>query len=249
MKQVVISRFPPMEYAYKEAMNTLCTNLSYCGTNIRSILLTSRYAQEGKSSLAMYIMKTFASLGKRVVLVDTDLRRSNLTRRFGFQFEQKGALGLSQYLAGLCDLDSVVYQSNFPGVYIVPSGREVSNSLQLLASPRFKDLIERLEKEFDVVLVDSAPSGIIVDAVEIAKYCDGALLVVAFNKGRKQEIKDVADAISLTGCTVLGAVLNGVDMEDFRNRKYYYRTGRYSSRYYYQHYNASRKKVHKEKKV
>ena len=81
MNQLSIGRFPELDYACGEAMNTLCTNLFYCGENIRSVLLTSRYEQEGKSSIAMNVMRTLAGYGKRVVLVDADLRRASVEQR------------------------------------------------------------------------------------------------------------------------------------------------------------------------
>ena len=233
MNKMNITRFPALDYACNEAMNTLCTNLFYCGDDIRSVLFTSRYEQEGKSSITINVMRTLASFGKRVVLVDADLRCSTLARRYRFSYEKRDAMGLAQYLAGMCPLEDVVYQTNLPNAYILPAGREVLSSLQLLASPRYGEMMRVLQEEFDVVLVDSPPAGVIVDAVEIAKYCDGAIIVVAYNTGRKQDVAEVASSIAKTGCQVLGAVMNGVEMGSFRNRKYYYRSGRYSSYYRY----------------
>ena len=233
MNKMNITRFPALDYACNEAMNTLCTNLFYCGDDIRSVLFTSRYEQEGKSSITINVMRTLASFGKRVVLVDADLRCSTLARRYRFSYEKRDAMGLAQYLAGMCPLEDVVYQTNLPNAYILPAGREVLSSLQLLASPRYGEMMRVLQEEFDVVLVDSPPAGVIVDAVEIAKYCDGAIIVVAYNTGRKQDVAEVASSIAKTGCQVLGAVMNGVEMGSFRNRKYYYRYGRYSSYYRY----------------
>ena len=243
MNQLSIGRFPELDYACGEAMNTLCTNLFYCGENIRSVLLTSRYEQEGKSSIAMNVMRTLAGYGKRVVLVDADLRCSTLARRYRFSFARREAFGLAQYLAGMCALEDAVYQTNLPGAYILPAGREVLNSMQLLASPRYGEMMEALRKNFDVVLVDSPPAGVIVDAVEIAKYCDGVIIVVAYNKGRRQDIGEVAASIAKTGCKVLGAVMNGVNLKSFRNRRYYYRSERYSS--YYNHYDRTEKRPDK----
>ena len=94
-----------------------------------------------------------------------------------------------------------------------------------------RSAVEQLRRSFDVVLVDSPPAGVVVDAVEIAKYCDGALIVVSYNRGKKQEIGDVKAAIEKTGCKVLGAVLNDVDFDAYSNRKYYYKSERYT--YYY----------------
>lgn len=236
MNQLEITHFPSLDYACTEAMNTLCTNLSYCGTDVRTILFTSRYEHEGKSSIAMNVMRTLASYGKNVLLVDADLRCSTLARRYRFHFGGQ-ACGLAQYLADLCDLEDAVYRTNLPGAYILPAGREVLNSVQLLASPRFGEMMRQLRENFDVILVDSPPAGVIIDAMEIAKSCDGAVLVVEYNNGRSQDIGEVAANIARTGCPVLGAVMNGVDLKSFGNRKYYYRSERYSS--YYRHYGKS----------
>ena len=232
MNYLEITRFPALDYSCSEAMNTLCTNLSYCGPNIRTILITSRYAQEGKSSIAINMMRTLAGYGKKVLLVDADLRASDMARRYRFSFPDKETFGLAQYLAGMCGLDDVVYQTSLPGACALPAGRCVLNSMQLLASPRFGEMMRTIKQNFDVILVDTPPAGVIVDAVEIAKHCDGAVLVVGYNKGRKQDVGEVAANIAMTGCKVLGAVMNGVELKSFSNRKYYYRSGRYSTYYH-----------------
>jgi protein-tyrosine kinase len=236
MNQLSITRFPALDYAATEAMNTLCTNISYCGQDVRVVLFTSRYEEEGKSSISMNVMRTLAGYGKRVLLVDADLRRSSLARRYRFGYSTRDAYGLAQYLAGMCSLDEVVYQTDLPNAYILPAGRDVLNSMQLLASARYGEMMGILRREFDMILVDTPPAGLIVDAVEIAKYCDGAVIVVGYNKGRGQDLSDVVANISKTGCKVLGAVMNGVNLKSFRNRRYYYRSERYSA--YYSHYAA-----------
>lgn len=237
MKQLIIGRFPAVDYACSEALNTLCTNLSYCGREVRSILFTSRYEQEGKSGIAMNVMRTLAGYGKRVLLVDADLRCSTLARRYRFTYAQRENAGLAQHLAGMCELQDVVYRTNLPGAFILPAGHEVLNSMQLLASYRYGEMMDALRDEFDIVLVDSPPAGLIVDAIEIARYCDGAVIVVEYNRGRVQDVADVAANLAKTGCKVLGAVMNGVNLKSFRNRKYYYRSERYSA--YYHHYGGS----------
>ena len=237
MKQLKIGRFPALDYACSEALNTLCTNLSYCGREVRSILFPSRYEQEGKSGIAMNVMRTLAGYGKRVLLVDADLRCSTLARRYRFTYAQRENAGLAQHLAGMCELQDVVYRTNLPGAFILPAGHEVLNSMQLLASYRYGEMMDALRDEFDIVLVDSPPAGLIVDAIEIARYCDGAVIVVEYNRGRVQDVADVAANLAKTGCKVLGAVMNGVNLKSFRNRKYYYRSERYSA--YYHHYGGT----------
>ena len=237
MKQLKIGRFPALDYACSEALNTLCTNLSYCGREVRSILFTSRYEQEGKSGIAMNVMRTLAGYGKRVLLVDADLRCSTLARRYRFTYAQRENAGLAQHLAGMCELQDVVYRTNLPGAFILPAGHEVLNSMQLLASYRYGEMMDALRDEFDIVLVDSPPAGLIGDAIEIARYCDGVVIVVEYNRGRVQDVADVAANLAKTGCKVLGAVMNGVNLKSFRNRKYYYRSERYSA--YYHHYGGT----------
>lgn len=246
MNKVNIASFPALDYACSEAMNTLCTNLFYCGVNIKSILFTSRYEQEGKSCIVMNVMRTLASYGKRVVLVDADLRCSALARRYRFTYEQKKAPGLAQYLAGMCTLDEALYRTNLSGAYILPAGREVLNSMQLLASARYAEMMTYLRAHFDVVLVDTPPAGMIVDALEIAKYCDGAIIVVGYNKGRGQDIGEVAANVAKTGCKVLGAVMNGVNLKSFRNKRYYYRGKHYST--YYRRYGREKPKKERRRK-
>ncbi|MBQ8201322.1 MAG: CpsD/CapB family tyrosine-protein kinase [Clostridia bacterium] len=232
MNQLEFTRLPQLDFACNEAMNTLATNLFYCGDNVKTVMLTSRYADEGKSFLTLNLMRTLASLGKNVVLVDTDLRRSRLVSHYGVRFAPEHNKGLAHYLAGICEMDEVVYQTNIPNAYMVPIGREVESSLQLLSSNRMGPLMEVLAQEFDIVVVDTPPVGVIVDGLEMAKYCTGALLVVSANRGHKKDIAEVTRQIKQTGCPVLGAVLNNVEFDSFTNRKYYYKSERYSSYYY-----------------
>lgn len=229
MNRLEIRAFPPLEYAANEAMNTLATNLFYCGSDIRTIMITSRYAGEGKSFVAMNLMRTLAGLNRRVLLLDTDLRRSGIAGGYRLRFGVEKAWGLAHFLAGMCPAERIVYATNIDRAYMIPVGREVSSPLRLLSSPRMGQLMASLRERFDLVLVDTSPAGIIADAVEIAKYCDGALAVVGYNRGKKQEIGELRQTIEKTGCRVLGAVLNNVDFRSFSNRKHYYNSERYLS--------------------
>ena len=240
MKSLTISRFPELDYACTEALNTLCTNLSFCGSDNHVVMFTSRYEQEGKSSIAMNVMRTLAGFGKKVLLIDADLRRSSLARRFRFVFDMKKSQGLAQYLAGMCPLTEVIYETDIPNAYILPAGRDVINSMQLLASSRFGEIFELIKDVYDMIIIDTPPAGVIVDAIEIARHCDGAVLVVGYNTGNGRDLGEVVANITKTGCPVLGAVLNGVDLNTFRNRRYY-RSGYYHS--YYKVYGDKAEKI------
>ncbi len=230
MKQVTITNLPELSYAGNEAINTLCTNLTFSGESIKAIMLTSCHASEGKSFLSMNIVRTMAKIGRKVCLVDLDLRKSLLARRY-LHFDVNAPRGASHYLAGLASMEEVVYETNIPNLYIVPAGRNVSNSLPLVSSPRLQDLLTALSADMDYVIVDAPPVGMLIDAAKIATCCDGTLLVINYNHVRKSELADVQAQLEQSGTPILGTVINQADFGDYLSRKYY------NSKYYYSHYN------------
>lgn len=224
MNMLTIKRFPPLGYACSEAVNTLCTNLSFAGENVKKIMITSCHASEGKSFLSMNIMRTMAKLGKTVAFVDADLRRSAIASKYGLQFEREDPPGLAHFLAGKAQENEIVYATNIPGAYMVPIGREVSNSLPLLVSPHLDELLSSLSQKVDYVIVDAPPLGAIIDAAEIAKSCDGALIVVNYDSVRRQELINVKEQLEQTECPILGTVLNMVELDNYLSKKYYYKS-------------------------
>ena len=233
MNSLEISRFPRLDYAGSEAVNTLCTNLAFAGENIRKIMLTSCHESEGKSHLSMNMMRTLAKLGKSVVLVDADLRRSVIESRFRLQYANpEKRPGLAHLLVGRAEADEVIYQTDIPGAYMVPIGRIVTNPLPLLNSERLRSFLDLLAKQADYVIVDAPPIGMVIDAAQIAKSCDGSLIVVGYNAVHRQELIDAKTQLEQTGCPILGAVLNMVQYDDYMNRKYYNKS-RYSNYGYY----------------
>ena len=243
MKRIAIKNFPELDYLCNESMNTLCTNLVYCGDQNKVVLITSRYANEGKSYITLNMMRTFASLKKRVVLVDTDLRRSSIQRIVEFDYAEENGKGLADYLAGLCSSSDIIYETNIENAYIVPVGRTVESSLPLLTSNYMERLLVQLRERFDIVLVDTSPVGMIVDGLEVARHCDGALLVVSYKRGKRKEIKSVVEAINNTGCKVLGTVLNNVNLKTFSSRAYYYDSEKYSKKFYKKYETDGKKKL------
>ena len=225
MNGLNIGRFPPLSYACGEAINTLCTNLSFSGENLKRIMITSCHAAEGKSFLSMNIMRTMAKFGKTVALVDADLRRSMILAKYSLQHSgEDPPYGLAHLLVGMASEDEVIYKTNIEGAYMVPVGREVSNPLPLLNSPRLGTLLEHLAQNVDYVLVDAPPVGMVIDAAQIAKNCDGTLIVVNYNSVRRQELIDVKAQLEQTGCPILGTVLNMVEYDSYLNKKYYYKS-------------------------
>ena len=233
MKTLSIKRFPELGYAGTEAINTLCTNLTFTGTKYKKIMVTSVMSAEGKTFLAMQILRTLSELGKRVVLVDADLRRSTIDATFRLVYQDKDKLGISHYLAKKCELEDVIYTTDMRRAFYVPVGYAVNNSLALLNSPRFSMLLDQISPNVDYIIVDAPPVGMIVDALEIAKSCDGALITTSYNQVRRRDLLDARQQIEKTGCDVLGVAINNVPPKVYNSKNYQGR-GYYTG--YYSHY-------------
>jgi len=230
VKRASISNLEEMDYSGTEALNTICSNLIFAGRDVKKIVMTSCTAGEGKSFLTMHIAQNLARRGKSVVLVDADLRRSYLIKRYGMETDGEWR-GLAHFLAGYDDLDDVVYATDLDNVYVIPTGRDVANPIQLLDTQHFEDMMNVLARRFDFVIVDAPPVGLVIDAAEIAKVCDGAVLVIEYNKTRRRDILDAQKQIAQAGCTVLGCIINKVTFDSLSAKKYYNRS-------YYSHYNS-----------
>lgn len=222
MNNVNIKRFAPLSYAGQEAINTLCTNLSFAGADMKKIMVTSSHPAEGKSFLSMNIMRTIASFGKKIVLIEADLRRSRISSRYGLSFDTEDPKGLAHYLAGISDINEILYRTNIPNAFIIPAGRNVSNPMTLLNSSYFEKLLNQLTAVADYIVVDVPPILSVIDAAEIAKYCDGTVLVVSYNSVSKQDLIAAKDQLEQTGCPIIGTVLNQVDDESYFTKRYYY---------------------------
>ena len=229
MNKMVIANAPKLDYAGREALNTICTNITFAGQHLNKILVTSCVASEGKSTMASRIAFNMASRGKSSVLVDVDLRRSVAAKRLGFS--TKGQMnGIAHYLTGQCKIEDIVYETNYENLYIVPAGRDVSNPVGLINSQEFATLMDTLAEEFDFVIVDTPPVGVVVDAVEIADHCDGIVMVIEYAKRRKSELQDAVRQLQRSGTPILGCIIDKVTVTTLSEKQYY------KSHYYYNHY-------------
>ena len=234
MKKASIKYLQPLKYTGNEAINTICSNISFVGNAVKKVALTSCNENEGKSFLSMQIAYTMAKRGKHVIVVDADLRRSVLVSHFGISTE--GDLkGLAHYLAGHNEIEDVIYQTNVENLYLVPAGRDVANPIPLLLSRAFADLLKILGKEYDMVIVDTPPVGVVIDAAEIAKFCDGVILVAKYKHTHRRELIYAKQQIMQTGTPVLGCILNDVTFDSISTKKYYGKS-------YYSNYGYHRRK-------
>ena len=134
MRNCVIHHLETLDFSGNEALNSICTNLSFVGRDMKKFAITSCTQNEGKSSMSMQIMANLARRGKRVVLVDSDLRKSVMMSHFGITIDGSEVIGLAHHLAGYNTIDDLIYQTDIPGAYYIPTGRDVMNPLPLLDS-------------------------------------------------------------------------------------------------------------------
>jgi capsular exopolysaccharide synthesis family protein len=218
-------------YAKKESLRTLKTNLQFCGDDINVIMFTSSFPNEGKSTITFDLALSLTESGKKVLLLDTDLRGSVLVGQLRARVDEgKKIVGLSHYLSGQKGIEEVVYETKVsPKLHIVFAGPSVPNPTEILEKRYFDKLIEYGRKNYDYVLIDCAPIGAVIDAAIVAKQCDGAVLVVAQGMAGTKVIINSKKQLEAAGVKILGVVLNKVKTEKHHYGKYY---GRYYGKYY-----------------
>lgn len=212
--------FKPHELPYQisEQIKYIRANIQFCGDEKKVILFTSTTASEGKSSLTLELAMSMAELGKRVLLVDADLRRSTLKSKVANR--EAVRLGLSHYLSGLANLDESLCVTDEPVMYMLLAGPVPPNPAELLAGRRLDALLDWGRKQFDYILVDTAPLGTVSDAALLARKCDGAVVVIEAAKIPYRAVQGVVQQLRDANCPVLGAVLSKVENASRRNYKY-----------------------------
>ncbi len=219
---VALDRSMVDDYNYNEAVKTLRTNIQFCGSSIRTVMFTSSLPDEGKSELAFETAHSLAQIGKKVLLVDADIRKSVLVSRYQLDQEVKG---LSQYLSGQCGLEQVLYDTNIENLSMVFAGPYSPNPAELLEEELFGSLIDHARQCFDYIVIDTPPMANLIDGAIVARHCDGAIMVIesgAISYRLEQKVKRQLDK---TGCRILGAILNKVDIH---TESYYGKYGKYS---------------------
>ena len=208
-------------YSRSEAYKTLRTNLMFCGNDKKVIGFTSCAPGEGKTTTVVQLARTLTEIGKRVLLIDADMRRSVMAARYGGTGVQHG---LSQFLSGQVEKEDAIYETQYPGFYIIFAGYYPPNPVELLDSERFRSFIAAAREEYDYILIDTPPVVGIVDAVVTAKCCDGMIIVLAKGMDSARQVKNCKQQLEKTRTAVLGVVLNSTNRRDAygRKNKYYY---------------------------
>lgn len=172
----------------------------------RSLAITSSVPAEGKTWLAANLAFVLAETGKRVLLIDADLRKPRLADTFGIA----GVVGLTTVLIDAIPLRSAVQPWPRSTLEILPSGAVPPNPAELLASERMKELIQQVADEYDLVVIDTAPVQVVADATVIAQQVDSLLIVADTKRVRRAQLAFSIEALERTGAHISGVVLNRV---------------------------------------
>jgi capsular exopolysaccharide synthesis family protein len=219
MNELDVRNIPELPYYVTEALNQLRISLGFAGEDVRSIMITSSIPNEGKSFVTMHLWKMIAEVGNNVLLIDGDLRNSVMRNDYGLKME--GDLnGVVHALAGKCGFNDAVYSTNIPNAYLMPVELHVANPVNLLEGRLFNELLKECREEFDYVLVDSPPIGVVADALTIGPHTDGCLLVVRSAFTPRKTVENSINLLRRSGIPLLGTVLNRADTS--KKGAYYY---------------------------
>jgi capsular exopolysaccharide synthesis family protein len=204
-----------------ESYRKLRTNLSFTSVDkpFRRIVVTSAMAAEGKTTTAINLAAALAETGKRVVLVDADLRRPQVNHRTG----RMGDIGFTNYLKGDGRMADLLQATETEGLWVLASGPQPPNPAELLGSKRSGQGVAELTAEFDYVIIDTPPLLPVTDAAVMAQWADGVLLVARSNQTRVPDIATAIGQIEAVQAPLIGLVLTDVPS----------RGGAYKYGYYY----------------
>jgi polysaccharide biosynthesis transport protein len=200
-----------MADAYRSAITSILLS-RVNGASPRVILVTSPRPKAGKTTTVANLGISLAEIGRRVLLIDGDLRRPRLGKLFGLQF----ATGLSDALLaegnGTVTLDSVVRPSTVPGLYVLPGGSEPANISKLLHSAHLDNLVELARSQYDFVLIDSPPMMGMADARLLSRNADGVILISRAGETSPEQLGEARERLADDGTPVIGTILNGCDL-------------------------------------
>lgn len=228
MKKELIAHRDPKS-PVSEVFRTLRTNIQFMNTNnkLKTLLVTSTLPGEGKSWVTANLAVTFAQAGKKVILVDADMRKG---RQYTI-FEVSPRPGLSNYLSGFDsntgeeisdDLANYIQDTQIPNLYIIPAGNIPPNPSELLISTKMVSLLDRLKELCDLVIIDGTPCELVTDAIILSRIVDSTVIVTAHKQTKKDDLQKIVTNIQNVGGKIAGIVLNKIPVSAKKYEQSYY---------------------------
>ena len=228
-KELIVKEEPKSPIS--EIFRTLRTNIQFMNTKnkLKSLLVTSTIAGEGKSWVSSNLAATFAQAGKKVIILDADMRKGRQYRIF----DVSPRPGLSNYLSGVTendkevDLADYVQETEIENLFVIPAGNVPPNPSELLVSESMLHLLEKLKEICDIVIIDGPPTQLVTDSLILTRIADSTVIVAEGNKTKKESLRRIVDNIQKVGGKIAGVVLNKVKLsaKNYEQSYYYGSTG------------------------
>ncbi len=215
------SKFAIVE-AYKSARTNIMFSLS--ATDKKAFAITSYAKGDGKSTVAANLAISFSKMGKKVILIDCDFRRPNIHNILKLD----NRAGFSDMIGKMVTFDEIVHRDVLPCLDVLTSGTIPPNPSELLCSAEVNHLFERLNREYDYIIFDTPPVGVVADTLLLKDLIAGYLLVIRERKTTHGDVEKLLNSIKIADGKSLGFIRVGVTYEGKRGKRGYY--------YYYQYY-------------
>ncbi|MBF8984600.1 CpsD/CapB family tyrosine-protein kinase [Lutibacter sp. B2] len=202
-----------------EAYRTFRTNIQFSGfdKDLKTIVVTSSGLGEGKTTTISNLAITIAQSGSKVLLIDCDFRRPQVNKHF----EMHNHAGLTNILVNQSTFKEVVKQTNIMGLEILTSGPKPPNPSELLGSNAMKEFIQEMLTEYDKVLIDAPPVGLVTDAAILSTFVDGTILVLAAGEVAIEQAQRAKELLQNVNANIIGVLLNKVSIAKSKYYKYY----------------------------
>ncbi|MCK1998544.1 CpsD/CapB family tyrosine-protein kinase [Psychrobacillus psychrodurans] len=190
-------------------------NFSMVENELQTLLFTSTSIGEGKSTIAANVGIVFAQEGKKVLLVDADLRKPTMH----YTFHKPNSPGLTNLLSSHCSLDQVVKESGIDGLYLITCGPIPFNPAELLSSTSMDIFIKEVRAKYDIIIFDAPPTLSVSDAQILSNKCDGTILVISSGEAEKIDVLKAKEALLSSKANIIGTILNNYKID--KNHYYY----------------------------
>ena len=221
------------DFFTQEAYKVLRSNIQFCGQDIRVVAITSCHENEGKTTVSLHLGKSFAELGKKVLVVDADMRKSVMVGRNSTSSNVKG---LSELLTGMADFDKCIYKTQYESLDVIFAGKYPPNPVELLGSVKFSEFLDEIKEKYDYVLIDLPPLGMVIDAAVVSPLCDGVAIVLSDDNVRYSQAQEVINQLKMSGSKILGVIRNRTNRKNGK----YYRSGKKGYKGYYKRYEGKK---------
>lgn len=223
-KEIITFRNPKSPVS--EVFRTLRTNIQFMNVNkkLKTLLVTSTLPVEGKSWVTSNLAITFAQAGKKVVLIDADMRKGRQYSIFGVTPQP----GLANYLANSSENDNMdkigkyIQNTEVEGLFLISAGSVPPNPSELLSTLQMINLLNKLSEVFDIVIVDAPPCELVTDAILLSRVVDSTIVVAAHKQTKKANLQKTIKSIRNVGGNIGGVVLNKTPIDNKKYEKSYY---------------------------